>query len=268
MPLTPLPALVDMNPLVGQIDFLWITFDCLRFDVATLCAQAGETPHLPATWERRETPGTFTLPAHLAFFHGFWPTPVGKGPHPRLFALEFDGSLSVAATTYVFRGVPDLLSGFVALGYRTYCVGGVGFFNKRNPLGHVLPGYFQESVWSLELGVASRNSPARQVGAAVEWLATQPHSQRVLLFVNIAATHPPHAFYAGTPTECVDSQRAALRAVDRELPRLYAAMRSRGPCFALFTGDHGEAYGEDGRFGHRLAHPVVTTVPYAHFLVD
>jgi hypothetical protein len=28
--------------------------------------------------------------------------------------------------------------------------------------------------------------------------------------------------------------------------------------------DHGEAHGEDGRHGHRIAHPTVTTVPYAH----
>jgi hypothetical protein len=32
-------------------------------------------------------------------------------------------------------------------------------------------------------------------------------------------------------------------------------------------GDHGEAYGEDGQFGHRIAHPTVTTVPYAEFLL-
>jgi hypothetical protein len=27
--------------------------------------------------------------------------------------------------------------------------------------------------------------------------------------------------------------------------------------------DHGDAFGEGGRWGHRLAHPTVTTVPYA-----
>jgi hypothetical protein len=31
--------------------------------------------------------------------------------------------------------------------------------------------------------------------------------------------------------------------------------------------DHGEAHGEDGHRGHRLAHPTVTTVPYAHFFL-
>ena len=36
---------------------------------------------------------------------------------------------------------------------------------------------------------------------------------------------------------------------------------------ALLMADHGEAYGEDGRRGHRIAHPTVTTVPYAEGFV-
>jgi NADH-quinone oxidoreductase subunit D len=52
------------------------------------------------------------------------------------------------------------------------------------------------------------------------------------------------------------------------LPPLFAALRERGRCFCLFLADHGEAHGEDGRFGHRIAHPSVTTVPYAHFFLD
>src|SRR6516165_8499317 len=102
--------MIDMNQVVGRMNVLFVTLDCLRLDVARHCLAAGRTPHLAAVlprtgWETRETPGTFTLPAHLSFFHGFLPTPVGPGPHPRLFALEFDGSLTTAATTFVFRGV-------------------------------------------------------------------------------------------------------------------------------------------------------------------
>ncbi|MGL4552141.1 MAG: STM4013/SEN3800 family hydrolase [Gemmataceae bacterium] len=254
--------MLDLNAVVGRADVLFVTFDCLRYDVAV----AAPTTHLPP-WERRETPGTFTLPAHLAFFHGFLPTPVMPGLHPRLFAMEFEGSLSTAPTTYVFRGVPDVVSGFAALGYRTFCVGGVGFFNKLNPLGRVLPGFFQESVWSPALGVAARDSTAHQVAAAIEWLRGVPRTTRVFLFVNVSATHPPHAHYSGASAECVGSQAAALCYADAQLPPLLDALRRRGECLCLMMGDHGEAYGEDGRFGHRLAHPVVTTVPYAHFLL-
>jgi hypothetical protein len=55
--------------------------------------------------------------------------------------------------------------------------------------------------------------------------------------------------------------------VDRQLPPLFAALQRRAPVLAIVCSDHGTAYGEDGYHGHRLAHPVVWTVPYAEFLL-
>jgi hypothetical protein len=272
-----------MNRIVGQSDLLFITFDCLRLDVARRCHVEGRTPTLSRLlgaqgWEARETPGTFTLAAHLAFFHGFLPTPLTPGPHPRLWALDFEGSLTIAPTTYVFSGVADILAGFHALGYRSFCVGGVGFFNKRNPLGHVLPNYFQESVWSSELGVTCYHSTRNQVREAITWLRREPHelqpsglrpSARRFLFLNISATHPPHAMYlSGATQDSIESQMAALAYADSQLGELFDALgQAQSSWFCLLMGDHGEARGEDGRFGHRIAHPTVTTVPYAHFLL-
>jgi hypothetical protein len=266
-------AVIDMHDVVGRTSLLFVTLDCLRFDVARGCLDAGCTPVLarqlpPEGWEARETPGTFTLPAHLAFFHGFLPTPLGPGPHPRLFALEFEGSLTIAPTTWTFAGVPDVIAGFRRLGYRTFCVGGVGFFNKKRSLGHVLPGFFDDSVWAPELGVAAKGSTAAQVRAALDWLKTIPPSDKVLLFINVSATHPPHAHYVpGAARDCPESQAAALAYVDSQLPPLFDALRRRGECFCLVLADHGVAHGEDGRWGHRIAHPTVTTVPYAHFFL-
>src|SRR5262249_56448905 len=136
--------------------------------------------------------------------------------------------------TFVFRGVDNVIAGFRALGYRTFCVGGVGFFNKRNPLGHVLPGFFAESVWSPALGVACSDSTANQVRAATEWLETLRPEELALLFVNVSATHPPHSMYLPEATEdSAASQAAALTYVDSCLPPLFAALRRRGPCFCL-----------------------------------
>jgi hypothetical protein len=265
--------MLNMNEVVGQANVLFVTLDCLRFDVAQGAHQNGRTPNLtavlpPSGWEARETPGTFTLPAHQAFFHGYLPTPLGPGPHPRLLALDFDGSLTIVPETYVFRGVSHIIAGFEQLGYRTFCVGGVGFFNKRNRLGHVLPGYFQESIWHPSLGVAARESTAAQVGAALRWLNRWPVPERLLLFINVSATHPPHAGYLpGASRDCPESQAAALAYVDSQLPLLFDRLRARGRWFCLMMADHGEAHGEDGRWGHRIAHPTVTTVPYAHFFL-
>jgi hypothetical protein len=265
--------MIDMHQIVGRADILFVTLDCLRYDVARRCLDEGRTPNLAAVlpaggWEARETPGTFTLAAHQAFFHGFLPTPPGNGPHPRLLALEFEGSLTIAPQTYTFGGVDNVIAGLRRLGYRSFCVGGVGFFNRRNPLGRVLPGYFEESVWQPSLGVTARDSTGAQVRAALGWLDTVRPGERVLLFINVSATHPPHAHYLpGAQADSPASQAAALAYVDTQLPPLFEALRRRGSCFGLFMADHGEAYGEDGRWGHRLAHPTVTTVPYAHFLL-
>jgi hypothetical protein len=48
---------------------------------------------------------------------------------------------------------------------------------------------------------------------------------------------------------------------------LFEALRRRGPSAAIVCSDHGTCYGEDGYTGHRLAHPVVWTVPYAEALI-
>ena len=61
-------------------------------------------------------------------FAGFLPTPARPGPHPRLFALAFAGSETTDANTFVFDGHADIVHGFASLGYRTLCIGGVGFF--------------------------------------------------------------------------------------------------------------------------------------------
>lgn len=260
--------MIDMNRVVGSRDIALITLDTLRFDVARDLLAAGRTPFLASVlprggWEERHSPGSFTYAAHQAFFAGFLPTPAAPGRHPRLFALRFEGSETTHARTKVLDA-PDIVTGLAGEGYRTVCIGGVGFFNKQNPLGNVLPGLFQESYWSPELGVASPRSTERQVALAEEILGRTPVETRVFLFMNIAALHQPNRFYLpGAERDSTASHAAALEYVDTCLPRLFAALSKRGPAFCILCSDHGTAYGEDGYSGHRLAHPVVWTVPYA-----
>ena len=261
----------DMRRIVGHRDLLLLTLDTLRFDVAQALWREGRTPHLAALlpaggWEERHSPGSFTYAAHAAFFAGFLPTPAAPGRHPRLFALRFEGSETTAPETCVLDA-PDLVTGLAARGYHTACVGGVGFFNKQNPLGRTLPGLFAESHWSPALGVTDPESAKNQVRLAVEILArtTRP----VFLFVNISALHQPNRFYLPRALEdSIESHAAALEYVDRELPPLFEALRERGPAFCIVLSDHGTAYGEAGFVGHRLAHPTVWTVPYAHFTLE
>ncbi|HEX2915024.1 MAG TPA: metalloenzyme domain-containing protein, partial [Chloroflexia bacterium] len=152
--------------------------------------------------------------------------------------------------------------------YHTICIGGVGFFNKQTPLGNVLPALFKESHWSPRFGPASPTSTEHQVKLAAERLARLPAEERVFLFINISALHSPnHFFLEGARHDSPASQAAALAYVDRQLPPLFEALQRRVTVLAILCSDHGTAYGEDGYEGHRLAHPVVWTVPYAQFIL-
>jgi hypothetical protein len=259
---------LDVSDLIGTRDILLVTLDTLRYDVAQEMWRQGRTPFLasllPSTgWQERHSPGSFTYAAHHAFFAGFLPTPVAPGQHARLFAARFPGSETTTATTQVFDA-PDIVSGLAALGYHTVCIGGVGFFNKQSPLGNVLPSLFDESHWSPELGVTDPHSTRHQVDLACTILDCLPVAQRLFLFLNISAIHQPNAFYLpGSVTDTLASHGAALAYVDSQLPRLFSTLRRRAPLLAVLCSDHGTAYGEDGYNGHRLAHPVVWTVPFA-----
>jgi len=264
---------MDMNTVVGSHDLLFLTLDTLRHDVATELAAAGRIPNLTALmpggqWEERHSPASFTYAAHHAFFAGFLPTPARPGRHARLFSMRFEGSETTGQGTCVLDA-PDLVTGLAARGYHTVCIGGVGFFNKLNPLGSVLPGLFAESHWSPELGVREPRSTEHQVGLAVQRLEAVPRERRVFLFINVSALHQPNRHYlSGATEDSVASHAAALEYVDSQLPPLFAALRRRGPAFCIVCSDHGTAYGEDGYNGHRVGHPVVWTVPYAEFTLS
>jgi len=263
---------LDMNAVVGVCDVAFLVIDALRYDVAARALAAGATPNLarllPQGWERRDTPGNFTYSAHQAFFAGFWPTPTAPGPHPRRMAVRFGGSETTVETTCVVDA-PTVVEGLAQRGYRTICVGGVGFFNPASPLGTVLPGHFAEAHWSRELGVTGPESPRLQVELACERLRAVPADQRAFLFVNFSAVHQPNRlFLPGAEEDSLASHEAALTAVDAALPPLFAALAARGSAFCVLCSDHGTAYGEDGLWGHRHNHPTVTRVPYAELFVE
>ena len=265
--------MLNARALIGTRDVLFVTLDSLRYDVARDALAAGLTPNLAALlpggqWEERHSPGTFTLASHQAFFAGFLPTPRRPGKHPRLFAARFASSETTASTTWTFDA-PDVVSALAGCGYRTVCIGGVGFFNKRTALGRVLPSLFQESHWHHDLGVTSRASTELQVELAVRILGETPAERRIFLFVNVSALHQPSSiFVPGATRDSIETQTAALAYVDRHLPALVDAVRRRGGALTVLCSDHGTAFGEDGYVGHRLSHPVVWTVPYAELLLE
>ncbi len=264
--------MLNARASIGSHDILVVVVDTLRDDVARDCLARGETPNLArllpgGTWERRHSPGSFTLSAHQAFFAGFFPTPARPGKHPRLFDLRFEGSETTGEQTAVLDA-PDIVHGLADAGYHTLCIGGVGFFNPSSALGRVLPGMFAESHWSPELGVTDPDSTQNQIELARARLAELPVEQRVFLFLNVSALHQPnHHYLEGASEDSLASHAAALRYVDQQLPPLFDALARRGPTLGIICSDHGTAYGEEGFHGHRLGHPSVWDVPYAELIL-
>ncbi|MCX4686669.1 STM4013/SEN3800 family hydrolase [Kitasatospora purpeofusca] len=264
---------LNANAIIGTHHVLFMTFDSLRYDAARATMHAGRTPSLErilpeGLWEERRTQGTFTYPAHQAFFAGFLPVPSGPNRPPRLLACQAvpGRGRTIAPTTYVFDA-PDIVNGLAGIGYRTVCIGGVGYFNSRTKLGRVLPGLFQEAYWAEETGPDCYESTRHQVDRALTVLAQQPFDQRLFLFVNVSATHEPTAGYLpGEAEDSWESQCAALSYADGELGRLFEELPHHGPWLVIACADHGDAFGEDGHTGHGIAHPCVASVPYAQAL--
>lgn len=245
---------------------LFITLDSLRYDVASSAYDNGLTPRLagllPAGgWERRHTPGSFTLPAHMALFSGFLP----KLPQPdqpaRLWECRPPAFKAVAPPTFVFDA-PNLLSGLGLYGYRTACVGGVTYFSRETPLGSVLPDMFDEDHWRPEFCSPEPDSTRYQTDLALQ--IAEVHRERPLfLFVNVSATHVPHGHYLGDSTNTVQSQCAALAYADEHLGRLITTLTMKRRWLIIMCADHGDAFGDDGFYGRGIAHPTVMNVPFA-----
>lgn len=265
--------LVKPRQLVGSHDVLMITLDALRYDVAQEALAAGLTPNFAELlqerlWELRQTPGNFTYSAHHAFFAGFLPTPSAPGLHARLFAAKFAGSATTDNDTLVFDA-PDIVTGFQELGYQTVCIGGVGFFNKLNPLGSILPSLFAESHWDESLGVTDPNSTENQFRLATEIAGKISMNKRLFMFINVSALHQPNCIFArGADKDSKETQVQALAYVDQHIPNLLIQLRQRAPLMVLIFSDHGTAFGEDGFIGHRVNHESVLDVPYMDLVIQ
>lgn len=265
--------MIETGALIGTHDVLFVTFDSLRLDVAAAALERGLTPNLAAVlpggrWEARHTPGTFTYAAHQAFFAGFLPTPVAPGKHPRLFAARFEGSETTGPGTFTFEEA-SWVQALAKRGYHTFCFGGVGFFNSQGALGSSLPGLFEHAYWSRSTGAGSPRSAELQVSRATSVLRELGRDERALVFLNLSATHrPTHVFVPGATEDSFETQLAGLASTDGPLGELFGRLRARGSCLAILCADHGEAFGEDGYWGHRVAHPTVLTVPYAEFILE
>ncbi len=265
---------VDMNQVVGTRDILFICLDTLRYDGAVHEQEAGGTPVLNqyGPWEKRQAPGNFTYPSHHAMFAGFLPCAYEAKNLTDRELLFFPKQIGMGGRgpegSFGFSG-STIMEGLEKEGYDTWCVGGVAFFDKRSDLGKVFPGYFKKSYWNPSFGCGVKDSAGNQVDFLLKKIEKADRDQRIFLYLNIDAIHYPNYFYLeGAKKDSMESHRAALRYVDKELGRLFEGWKeTRGGAFVICCSDHGTCYGEDGCQFHGINHPAVNTIPYKHFFL-
>jgi len=278
---------INMNEITKTDDIIMISLDTLRWDVAQEEYLAGNLDNLCrySPWEKRHSPANFTYPAHQSIFAGFFPSPVEYTP---LLEREFRFLPKNMGVNYKDKNniflyeEENLIKGLEKEGYHTICIGGVIFFTKRNALCSVLPNMFQESYWNPRYGVTNMDSAKYQIDKAINLLENIPVEERVFMFINISAIHGPNYFYKyenkgdynprtnvlASSLDSVETQKYALRYVDKEIGRLFDYIENRKKSFCIMFSDHGTCYGEDGYQGHNLYHEIVATVPYSEFFIE
>lgn len=264
---------LDMGKIVGKRNILFVCIDSLRYDVAIEEQQSGKTPVLNryGAWRKCKAPGNFTYPSHQAMFAGFFPIEEGvlnmKKREVLFFSPDIGMGRKAPEGAFAFQG-STWVEGLGREGYETYCIGGVSFFDKRTDVGKVMPSYFQHSYWKPSFGCKVKESAQNQVDFAIHKLGQVEKGRKIMMYLNISALHYPNYFYIeGEKKDSKQAHGAALRYVDGQLGKLFCAFREKGEAFVICCSDHGTCYGEDGIWYHGVDHPIVTTVPYKHFLL-
>jgi membrane-anchored protein YejM (alkaline phosphatase superfamily) len=280
----PVPAVaVDERPPadVDTPSYLLVTYDSCRLDVL----QEAHTPVLDsyAPIVAAQTPANFTYAAHQAFFVGMFPNAVEPLPFynrfvNQLIGLGKVGEIQVVDKACAHRVASDvnLVAGLRAAGYQTVGSGAMNWFKQR-----ALTEWFEKFRYT-----------GTDAEAQIEFLRREIDPSKPFFgFVNFGETHDPFDF-KGKPDSCPievqsrliewppvqngapvgrdsvawEHQRRSAEFLDSKLPALFDGLP--GSTIVVLCGDHGEAFGEDGYWGHGVNHPTVQTVPLAIFRLD
>lgn len=246
-------------------NFLIVVADSCRWDSFQLAVTQNIDQHFDVI--EAGAMATFTYPAHLAMFQGFFPTAAGDRP----IYNRFDKSVyrwfykSRRPCLAELRGTGSIPKVLRDQGHRTVAVGGVGWFNKRTPmrLG------FEDFIYEPD------TEPA--VNKFLTYLNKEPFYG----LLNFGATHRPYT----VPGMCAELRRVrsprsgnnyrssfnpklrekqieCMTYVDESLVKFFDRIKSlKLRTVACFCSDHGDCLGEDNCYGHGFSHPNVMAVP-------
>lgn len=253
-------------------NFLIVTLDSCRWDVFA-AAELGALRTL-VHFEESEALGTYTLPSHISMLQGHFPHCHRRIPYfnrfvKSVFRINMQGLEQRPSFTSFPAGTRNIVTGLRVIGYQTLVVGAVGWFESK-----ILTEDFQYFHFT---GIDVKTQQ-EIVLDFVDRHAAEP------LFVlwNVGETHDPFEYggrieeaatlrqllrqgaeYDPVRTELLlRKQRLALEYVAPFVAETIARLdRLDSTCVPIVCSDHGECFGEDGRFGHGFHHPCIMKVP-------
>jgi arylsulfatase A-like enzyme len=223
-----------------------VTLDTTRVDALSCYGnREGTTPALDAlaaegvAFEAAHTVMALTLPAHASMLtglaplrHGLRDNGVAALPADAVTVATRARAAGIDTAAFVSSVVLDDDFG-LAHGFTTYSV--------------------PERRGATERAHGAERGGRATIDLALAWLAARDATRPFFLWVHLYDPHhpydPPPEFAGRFSTPYL----AEVASMDRELGRLFEALRARGlwdETFVLALADHGEAFGEHGEFTH------------------
>ncbi len=271
-----------------KMNIVLVTYDSCRYDtlIQARTPNLDKYGHIYSGW----TSATFTYPAHAAFFMGILPMvnealPYLNRFHTQLINLNQTGQ--AAEHTYGRRtlrlkaGNQDMIYGLRQSGYYTVGSGSALWFDKKNLIGNFNHFQFKHA-----------QSAPKQINYVLEKIGKYSKDKPFFAFMNFIETHTPYMHYGSDRAEFAMGARGFMRFPPQEDPifkdshggKLHTAQikaaehldiqmgdflkQLPGNTLVIVTADHGEAFGEDGFWGHGVYHPTVMNVPMMCFMIN
>jgi membrane-anchored protein YejM (alkaline phosphatase superfamily) len=285
--------------MLKEQNVLFITLDSCRFDTA----EKANIPNIRAIGKvyKAFTPGSYTVPAHVAFFAGHLPNVLNCPEQKRQLWKIQTGRVQDFDAEILLDG-KNIIEGYKKMGFYILGVGGVTQFNTGSQLRDYFGEQFlyyglnldEEPLYSRKKNHFALNYPEKIVQQLKD-------KDKWFLFINCPETHYPYDFGDGfdsnisewypkltnqlnekesekdlnIPDEIYKQlhtmQIRALESLDEKLGELIKQLPSNREILVIICGDHGESFGEEfegrKRWGHIIPAPKVMQVPFIRGII-
>lgn len=279
-------------------NILFITIDSCTFESA-LIAKTPNLNKLSQTYEA-ETNATFTYPAHHSFFAEHLPMMKRRkffGKYKSIWRSETARKNIITKSLIIFNG-RNIIDFYEKIGFNVLGYGGVGFFNNYSP-NTDLPKLFKKFTYFGRKEFPSNDYPRpvwtfplNNVDKIIKDINAS--DSPFFVFINEIATHIPYdnpnVRFSESYLELTKNlylvhylkhvhplsklpftnkeiarfkpmQTKSLEWVDEKIGLLIKKLPKNRKTLIIICSDHGEEFGEGGRFGHAHHHPSIMKVP-------